>query len=214
MILVPGFCHLHRVVSSGHSKVVLDQLCPREERKLKKSWSDTNLNGILKGRLCFTLKATVLTCFSTSVTPGSFPTEAKTSLLPMSITPTWADYQKTGFFLFCLLIFKSDQKTDSFFWIFKSTFKAHFTRSQVHPTEKAHSTEFTLRKRNNGLRSRWIIFCLVRRRLDLHPIPLHDSLSALHPSSIFVSCFIGAPRGEAVKFFNEFCCVFNMGASF
>ena len=101
MILVPGFCHLHRVVSSGHSKVVLDQFCPRGERKLKKSWSDTNLNGILKGRLCFTLKATVLTCFSTSVTPGSFPTEAKTSLLPMSITPTWTDYQKTSLICCC-----------------------------------------------------------------------------------------------------------------
>ena len=36
MFLVTGLYHLHRVVSSGHSKVVLDQFCPRGERKLKK----------------------------------------------------------------------------------------------------------------------------------------------------------------------------------
>ena len=46
--LLPEFCHLHRVVSSGHSKVVLDQLCCRGERKLEKVHQIKILTGSIK----------------------------------------------------------------------------------------------------------------------------------------------------------------------
>ena len=47
-LLLPEFCHLHRVVSSGHSKVVLDQLCCRGERKLEKVHQIKILTGSIK----------------------------------------------------------------------------------------------------------------------------------------------------------------------